>query len=119
MLKLNKYEQEQYSQLILKIRADLPFKKQQASVYIPLVRGRVCVALNQAIDRREISDIRVDRSEKKLTDISTYKQFINLGAPVTAAPFSYIPPRAARLFFYSHSKEATQNVRKFRLENRP
>lgn len=81
MLKLNKYEQEQYSQLILKIRADLPFKKQQASVYIPLVRGRVCVALNQAIDRREISDIRVDRSEKKLTDISTYKQFINLGAP--------------------------------------
>ena len=78
MLKLNKYEQEQYSQLILKIRADLPFKKQQASVYIPLVRGRVCVA-----------------------------------------PFSYIPPRAARLFFYSHSKEVTQNVRKFRLENRP
>ena len=48
-----------------------------------------------------------------------YKQFINLGAPVTAAPFSYIPPRAARLFFYSHSKEVTQNVRKFRLENRP
>ena len=31
----------------------------------------------------------------------------------------FLYPRAARLFFYSHSKEVTQNVRKFRLENRP
>ncbi len=63
MVKLNAYEQSQYTQLILDIRADLPFNKQPARTYIPLVRGRVCVALNQAIDRGEIVDIHVDRSE--------------------------------------------------------
>nr|DAX82432.1 MAG TPA: hypothetical protein [Caudoviricetes sp.] len=30
----------------------------------------------------------------------------------------FLYPRAARLFFYAHSKEVTQNARKFRLENR-
>ena len=30
----------------------------------------------------------------------------------------FLYPRAARLFFYAHFKEVTQNVRKIRTENR-
>lgn len=62
-MKLNEYEQEQYSQLLLKIRSDTPFNKQPARTHIPLVRARVCAALNQAIDSGAVVDIRVDRSE--------------------------------------------------------
>jgi len=62
MVKLNAYEQSQYTQLLLDIRADLPFNKQPARTYNPLIRGRVCIALNQAIDSGAIVDIRVDKS---------------------------------------------------------
>lgn len=63
MIKLNVHEQAQYNQLLAAIRSDIPFNKQPARTYNPLIRGRVCVALNQSIDSGAVVDIRVDRSE--------------------------------------------------------
>lgn len=63
MITLNAYEQAQYTQLLLDIRSDRPFNKQPTRTYNPLIRGRVCVALNHAIDSGVLVDVRVDRSE--------------------------------------------------------
>ena len=59
---LNPHEKNQYRELVSKIRADLPFSPKLARDHVPLVRGRVCVALNHSIDHGLEADIRVDRS---------------------------------------------------------
>lgn len=61
---LNPVEQLQYNDLKTMIRADAPFSPHRASYYIPLVRARVCVALNQDIDAGVIKDIKVNRTPK-------------------------------------------------------
>lgn len=60
---LNNAEDIQYNELVSKIRGNLPYKAQQARDYIPLIRARVCRALNYAIDNNIVTDIKVDRSQ--------------------------------------------------------
>lgn len=62
MNNLNAAEKVQYSELLSKIRRDLPFSPKPARDHVPLVRGRVCIALNYDIDHGIITDVKVDRS---------------------------------------------------------
>lgn len=62
--KLNNPEMQQFNDLVNAIRSDVPYNPQPARNYISLVRGRVCVALNQQIDAGIITDICVDRTKE-------------------------------------------------------
>ena len=61
-MQLNPYENAQYADLLMQIRADAPNRPQPARHYIPLIRARVCRAVNENIDNGTISDIKVIRS---------------------------------------------------------
>lgn len=61
MIALNECELIQYRELVSRIRQDSANTPRPARSYIPLVRGRVCVYLNQQIDAGNIVDIKVDR----------------------------------------------------------
>lgn len=60
---LNNDEQTQFQELLHRIRLDVPNNPRPARSYIPLVRGRVCVYLNQEINATpsRLPDIRVNR----------------------------------------------------------
>ncbi len=61
---LNIPEKAQYRTLIEAIRADAPANPRPARDHVPLVRGRVCVFLNQQISShaQDIRDIKVLRN---------------------------------------------------------
>lgn len=61
-MQLNPYEKAQYVDLLMQIRADAPNRPRHARDYIPLIRARVCRAVNEDIDAGSISDIKVIRS---------------------------------------------------------
>lgn len=62
MTKLNVHEMAQFIELVDKIRHSTPGLKVPASYHIPLVRGRVCVYLNELINAGAITDVLVDRT---------------------------------------------------------
>lgn len=59
---LNALEMQQFQSLLECIRSDPPYTPKPARTHIALIRGRVCVKLNQEIDAGIIKDIFVDRS---------------------------------------------------------
>lgn len=59
---LNASEMRQFQDLIKLIRSDPPHTPRPAREHIDLIRGRVCVYLNQMIDRKAIQDVFVNRS---------------------------------------------------------
>lgn len=60
---LNTAEDIQYNELVSKIRENSPYTARPARDYVPLIRARVCRALNYAIDNSLVTDIKVDRSQ--------------------------------------------------------
>lgn len=61
---LNSNEQSQFQELLHRIRLDVPNNPRPARSHIPLIRGRVCVYLNQEINAvpSHLPDIRVKRT---------------------------------------------------------
>lgn len=73
MICLNNSEKQQAHTLLKLIRLDVPNNPQPARAYIPLVRGRVCVWLNEQINAGLVSDILVDRTRRPDVDYYYHK----------------------------------------------